>query len=151
MTVGDSLSADSRPRCLRLFHFTTDVGAAAIEAADRIDVTWPQAAPVVAWFTTANERSTQGWKNGAGAKPLTRRYTVAVPEIDAHRWDAWKHGHVSAAAIGSLERWARWWWDDPARWYVVERAVLRPEWVEVADVSSTPLPRSDPRPPSRRS
>jgi len=54
------------------------------------------------------------------------RFTVDLPSGDAFPWRTWAMGYgvsedaCDMAAAGS-----------PARWYVCERPILRPEWAQV--------------------
>jgi hypothetical protein len=128
---------------VELHHLTTAKGLAGAEAVGAIEPTWPtetsEAFPTrVVWLTSEPDPERQGWSGGAGRDPLTARITVDIH--DAIPWEELKR-RCPPEPVSGLETSARVWGGDPATWYVVERPVVRDEWVRVETFDPPPPPK----------
>lgn len=123
-----------------LYHFTGAWNLPAILAAGQLDVTESNlcrgrahAGPGVVWLTSNPDPDAHKWwlvPDGRECADKTAiRFTIEVPAREARRWQAWARARdidpqwaARLAETGGA---------GSGSWYVIERPVARPEWVEI--------------------
>ena len=84
-------------------------------------------APDVVWLTNKQYNDGTLGLEGSALDKGAVRYTVEIPDDEAHHWPEWSRKH------GMNETWRRAFegTGDPDSWYVVERPISRKEFVAV--------------------
>jgi len=121
---------------LKLYHFTSVRHAKEILRSGVIRTTYSDiqpdgSGPAVVWLTS-NPKPKQEWARSEVPNFLFAKYgiriTVDIPEKEAHRYSEWSR------KMGIAPKWFKFYTErdiDFGSWYVVTRAIGRPEWRDV--------------------
>ncbi|MGQ4484341.1 hypothetical protein ACN6LM_002670 [Streptomyces sp. SAS_281] len=128
-----------------VYHFTTPGNWEKILKDGHLEPLWDYGGAVsaIVHVTDSPDCSTLPQHHEAGR---TIRFEVLLPEQDVHQWHTWgKDRGLPPEAFRSLGI-PVWTPDDPSyltetnreshRWYVVERRIPSPEWVQVTDTEA---------------
>ena len=121
---------------MRLYHFTSvrhvkEILKNGVIRTTYSDIRPDGAGPAVVWLTS-NSKPKQEWTEGEVPNFLFEKYgmriTVEMPEKEAHRYAEWSR------KMGIDPKWFKLYTErdsDFGSWYVVTRAIGRPEWRDV--------------------
>ena len=121
---------------MKLYHFTSVRHVKEILKSGVIQTTYSDiqsdgAGPAVVWLTS-NPKPKQGWTERDAPNFLFEKYgiriTVEISEKEAHRYHEWSR------KMGMDPKWFKLYTErdgDFENWYVVTRAIGRPEWRDV--------------------
>ncbi|MFB6518700.1 hypothetical protein [Streptomyces sp. NPDC056401] len=127
---------------ITLYHFTKPEHWPAIDASGALEPRWGAAGegvPKNIHLSDSQDRELLPW---AFRTDYPIRFEVRIPEADAHDWHTWGKKYAPPNTHQSLgipvQRpdgpYLNQWNQGSGHWHVVERHIVRAEWVEVLDL-----------------